>query len=68
MIERFQGAKTFVEESVEEVTKVNWPDQDQLRNATLVIILFVFLVSGIIWLMDVVVRNVVDLILRVFAG
>jgi preprotein translocase SecE subunit len=68
MIDRVRSTRTFMEESWEELQKVTWPDWPQLKNATLVIIVFVILISAVIWLMDVVVRNAVDLILRIFGA
>ena len=65
MIDRIRGTRGFIEESWGELQRLTWPDGGQLKNATLVIIAFVFLISGLIWLMDVVVRNVLDLILRI---
>lgn len=54
-------------EVVDELKKVTWPDWPQLRNSTFVIIVFVVIVSLIIFLMDTVVRNVLQLIINVFA-
>ena len=63
----FAGIKTFVDECVAEMQKVTWPDRDQLRNATWVVILFTILVSFIIWIMDMVSRLViVDFIMGIF--
>lgn len=50
----------------EELKKVTWPDTPQLRNATFVILVFVVIVSAIIWLMDIGVRNVIELIISMF--
>jgi preprotein translocase SecE subunit len=58
--------REFVAEVTEEIKKVTWPDRSQLKNATLVIIVFVFIVAAIIWLMDFGVRNVISLIMNVF--
>jgi len=68
MIDRVRSTRTFVEESWEELQKVTWPDWPQLKNATIVIIVFVILISAVIWLMDVVVRFVIDSILRIFGA
>jgi preprotein translocase subunit SecE len=68
MIDRVRGTRTFIEESWEELQKVTWPDWPQLKNATIVIIVFVILISAVIWLMDVVVRFVIDSILRLFGA
>ncbi len=47
-----------------EMKKVTWPDFEQLRNATAVIVVFVLIVAGIIGLMDLVFRQIVDFIIR----
>ncbi|MDE2754629.1 MAG: preprotein translocase subunit SecE [Gemmatimonadota bacterium] len=63
----FAGIKTFVDECVAEMQKVTWPDRDQLRNATWVVILFTILISIVIWIMDIISRLVlVDFIMGVF--
>ncbi len=59
-------ARDFSAEVVDEVKKVTWPDWAQLKNATLVILVFIIIVSAIIWVMDVVTRNVLNLILNLF--
>ncbi len=47
--------------------RVTWPDREQLRNATWVVILFTILVSIIIWIMDIISRVViVDFIMGIF--
>ncbi len=61
-------ARTFLEEVVDEIRKVTWPDKGQLRNATFVIIVFVIIVALIIWVMDLVVRFAVNGILNLFTG
>lgn len=60
--------RQFTDETVDEMKKVTWPDWDQLRNSTFVVLVFVVIVSGIIWLMDVTVRGVLGLVLDIFAG
>ena len=63
----FAGFRTFVDECVAEMQKVTWPDRDQLRSATWVVILFTILISLVIWVMDLVSRLVlVDFIMGVF--
>lgn len=63
----FAGIKTFVDECAAEMQKVTWPDRDQLRNATWVVILFTILISIVIWIMDILSRLVlVDFIMGVF--
>lgn len=48
----------FVGEVNSEVRKVTWPDRQQLRSATGVIILFVVIVAIIIGLMDVILQGI----------
>jgi preprotein translocase SecE subunit len=67
-IERVNSAKTFLEESWGELQKVTWPDYEQLKNATLVVIVFVVAIATVIWLMDFTVRTVIDLILGIFGA
>ena len=59
--------RDFSAEVGEELKKVTWPDTTQLKSATLVIIVFVLIVSAIIWVMDFGVRQVVQVIMSVFA-
>ncbi len=62
------GIRQFTEETVDEMKKVTWPDWDQLRNSTFVVLVFVVIVSAIIWLMDVTVRNLLGVVFDIFAG
>lgn len=60
--------RDFFTEVVDEIKKVTWPDWPQLKNATLVILVFVIIVAAIIWLMDLSVRGVLGVIMDVFTG
>ena len=51
--------RDFVGEVVDELKKVTWPDWPQLKNATLVIIVFILIVSAIIWGMDQIVNLII---------
>jgi preprotein translocase SecE subunit len=64
MIDRLTRLREFLSTVPVEMKRVTWPDWDQLRNATGVIIVFVLIVAGIIGLMDLVFRQMVDLIIR----
>jgi preprotein translocase subunit SecE len=61
------GMRQFTEETVDEMKKVTWPDWDQLRNSTFVVLVFVVIVSAIIWLMDLSVRGVLGVVFDIFA-
>jgi preprotein translocase SecE subunit len=60
--------RVFAAEVAGEVKKVTWPDWPQLKNWTFVVIVFVLVVSVIIWLMDLSVRGVLSLIMNLFTG
>ena len=68
VLSRVQSTQTFLQESWEELRKVTWPDYGQLKNATLVVLVFVILISAIIWLMDVTVRTIINTIMGVFGA
>jgi len=58
----------FVEEVQVEMRRVTWPDREQLRNATLVILVFVMILATIIGLMDTTFSWLVRTIVRLFGG
>jgi preprotein translocase subunit SecE len=60
--------KTFFGEVRDEMRKVTWPDRPQLVQSTWVILIFVLIVSAIIFVMDWSVRGVIDIIINVFGG
>ena len=68
MIQKITDTRVFLEESWAELQRVTWPDYEQLKNATFVIIVFSILVALIIWIMDLGSRSVINLILRVFGA
>ena len=68
MIQKITETKVFVEESWAELQRVTWPDYEQLKNATFVIIVFSVLVGLIIWVMDKASSTVINLILSVFGA
>ena len=63
LIRQTQG---FTAEVTDEMKKVTWPDWDQLRNSTFVVLVFVVVVSLIIWIMDQVVNAMVRFIINMF--
>ena len=67
-VEKLKETKTFLEECWTELQKVTWPDQDQLRSATIVVILFTIAISAIIWLMDKTASWVIGLIMGIFGA
>ena len=65
---KLAAIKNFVEECWDELSKVTWPDSEQLLSATMVVILFVILISGSIWLMDVSSRTIIGFIMGLFGA
>ena len=60
--------QTFVEEVQVEMRRVTWPDREQLRNATIVILIFVIRLAFIIGAMDGVFSWFVRTLVGLFSG
>ena len=67
-VEKFKETKTFLEECWVELQKVTWPDFDQLRSATVVVLLFTIAISIVIWIMDKSASWVLTGIMRIFGA
>lgn len=65
---RMKDFQIFIEDVQSEVKRVTWPDQIQVRNATAVILVFVFILAIIIGGMDALFSSVVRGIVSVFGG
>jgi len=65
---RVAQLQQFIEEVQAEVKRVTWPDMEQVRNATAVILVFVIILAIIIGLMDAVFSFSVRGIVGVFSG
>ena len=68
MLQKITDTRVFVEESWAELQRVTWPDFEQLKNATWVIIAFSILSAAIIWVMDKASGTVINLILSIFGA
>ena len=68
VLEKIKDTQTFVEECWVELQKVTWPDADQLRSATIVVVAFTIVVSLIIWFMDKISGYIVDFIMSIFGA
>ena len=67
-VEKVRETRNFIEECWVELQKVTWPDVDQLRSATIVVLVFTMVVSAIIWLMDKAASWVINLIMGIFGA
>ena len=61
-------ARDFFVEVSDEIKKVTWPDREQLKESTAVIVAFVTIVAALIFLMDRGVILVLDLVTSLFGG
>jgi preprotein translocase SecE subunit len=68
MVTRLKQTGEFVQECWVELQRVTWPDWAQLKNATLVVIVFCLIVSLIIWIMDMASRFFIDVIMGIFGA
>lgn len=68
MVDAIKRTGEFLEECYIELQRVTWPDWAQLKNATLVVIVFCLMVSLVIWLMDMASRFSIDLIMGIFGA
>jgi preprotein translocase subunit SecE len=57
----------FFREVLEQIKKVTWPDREQLKSSTGIIIAFMLLVALVILGMDSIIRVVLDLVVSLFA-
>lgn len=62
------SASDFLVEVREQVRKVTWPDWPQLKNSTAVIVVFGIAVAALIFVIDLVVRGVLDVVATVGGG
>jgi preprotein translocase subunit SecE len=53
-----QRTSTWYQEVVAEMRKVTWPDQAQLKDTTIKILIFVLFVAAVIGLLDVILQGV----------
>ena len=61
-------ARDFFVEVSDEIKKVPWPDREQLRESTVIIVAFVSIIAALIFLMDRGVILVLELITSLFGG
>jgi preprotein translocase subunit SecE len=67
-VDKVRETRTFIEECWVELQKVTWPDVEQLRSATVVVLIFTVVVSAIIWLMDQSMSRLISFIMGIFGA
>ena len=68
VVEKVKETQVFLEECWIELQKVTWPDADQLRSATIVVIIFTIIISAVIWLMDMAASWMIRTIMGFFGA
>ena len=64
-----RGSPSFYQAVMAEMRKVTWPEVNDVRRATIAIIIFVLLLGLVIWLLDVALQGLlVRVIPSLFAG
>lgn len=62
----FKKAYQFVTESIDELKKVSWLSKDEAINSAVVVIGFIVVFSGLLFLLDIGVRFVIDILVKGF--
>jgi preprotein translocase subunit SecE len=68
MADTVRNARDFVGDVQTEMQKVTWPDWPQLKNSTFVILVFVTIVTLLIFGLDLVVSSALSLVRGILAG
>lgn len=68
MADTLRNARDFIGDVQTEMQKVTWPDWPQLKNSTYVIIVFVVVVALLIFGMDFVVNNALEVLRSILGG
>lgn len=58
---------TYFRESYKELLeKVSWPTWTQLQQSTIIVLIATLLITGIVWLMDLIAQSGLNVIYRLF--
>ena len=68
MADTVNTTRDFIEGVQDQMKKVTWPDWPQLQNSTFVIIVFVVVLAATIFVMDLVVTGVLDVVRSLVGG
>jgi preprotein translocase subunit SecE len=63
-----QQARDYIDEVKSEMRRVSWPNWTQVRATTGVVIAAVFLFAGYFFVVDFVVRSIIDKIINYFVS
>jgi preprotein translocase subunit SecE len=63
------GVRTYIEEAVDELTnKVSWPTWSELQSSGIVVLIATFIISGLIYAMDLAFGQLMDVIYNTIFG
>lgn len=68
MADSLRNARDFLGDVQTEMQKVTWPDWPQLQNSTYIIIVFVTVVALLIFGMDFLVNNALEILRGILGG
>jgi len=68
MADTLRNGREFLGDVQTEMQKVTWPDWPQLKNSTYIIIVFVFVVALLIFGVDYIVNNALELLRNILGG
>lgn len=68
MADTIRTARDFIVDVQDQMKKVTWPDWPQLQNSTFVIIVFVAIVTLVIFFMDIVLSSALAVVRSLFGG
>ena len=55
----------YIKEVIAELKKVSWPTRKEITSYSLVVVVFIVLMAGVLFLMDTVFGKLLDLILSI---
>ena len=68
MADTFRNARDFISDVQSEMLKVTWPDWPQLKNSTFVIVVFMVVLSLVIFVMDFATNAVLESVRGLFGA
>lgn len=68
MADTLRNARDFVGDVQTEMEKVTWPDWPQLKNSTYIIIVFLTVVALLVFGMDFLVNNALEILRGILGG
>lgn len=68
MADTMRSVREFIGDVQIELQKVTWPDWPQLKNSTYIILIFLVVVSLLVFVMDFVLNNALELLRGLLGG